>query len=257
MESWLTSLQSGEPIAAWDEFIGRYRRLIFAAIRHVTAEPDEVMDVFAQVCEALRADDLARLRRYPSDGSARARFSTWLVTVVHHLTVDWFRHRDGRDQAAPPGSLTPQQQDIYRAVFLEHRPHLEAYQVLRPRSEPPLSYHVFVQDLRAAQRAFNAARPGRRPQTVSLPLSLADPDASGEETIESEDAQRRLEELLAEYSVEERLALKLFVVNEMPAADVALAVGWPDAKSVYNRVYRLLKTLRRELLGQGIGPGDL
>jgi RNA polymerase sigma factor (sigma-70 family) len=215
------------------------------------------MDVFAQVCEALRADDLARLRRYPTDGSARARFSTWLVTVVHHLTVDWFRHRDGREQAAPPSALTPQQQDIYQAVFLERRPHLEAYELLRVRSEPRLEYRVFVQGLRVAQRAFNAARPRLRPRTVSLPSSLADPASEEADAVEVEEAQRRVEELLATHDPEERLALKLFVVNEMSAADVARTVGWPDAKAVYNRVSRLLKTLRRELSVRGIGPGDL
>ncbi len=257
MESWLTSLQSGETIAAWDGFIGRYRRLIFAAIRHVTTEPDEVMDVFAQVCEALRADDLARLRRYPTDGSARARFSTWLVTVVHHLTVDWFRHRDGRDQAAPPSSLTPQQQDIYQAVFLEHRPHLEAYEWLRLRSEPRLEYRAFLRDLRVAQGAFNQARLRLRPETVALSASLADSTADEAEPLQAEEAQRHVEELLAEHSAEERLALKLFILEEMPAAEVARVIGWPDAKTVYNRVARLLKTLRRGLLSRGIGPGDL
>lgn len=257
MESWLTLLQLGDSTAAWDQFIGRYRRLIFAAIRHFTTEPDEVMDVFAQVCESLQADDLARIRRFPSDGSARARFSTWLVTVVHHLTLDWFRHRDGREQGALPGSLTRRQQDIYRAVFLEQQPHGEVFEVLRQRSETPLTYHEFVQDLRAAQQAFNAARPRLRPRTVSLPLSLTDSAADHEGGGQAEDAHGRLEEVLVTLSVEEQLALKLFVVDELPAADVARAVGWPDAKAVYNRTYRLLKTLRQGLLGRGIGPGDL
>ena len=62
-EPWIAPLEAGDPEAAWDLFIERYRRLIFAAIRHYTAEPDEVMDVFAQVCEALREGDFARLRR--------------------------------------------------------------------------------------------------------------------------------------------------------------------------------------------------
>jgi len=54
-----------------------------------------VMDVFARVCEALREDDLRRLRSWAEQPQHRARFTTWLVTVVRHLTVDWFRHRDG------------------------------------------------------------------------------------------------------------------------------------------------------------------
>jgi DNA-directed RNA polymerase specialized sigma24 family protein len=43
----------------------------------------------------------------------------------------------------------------------------------------------------------------------------------------------------------------------MAAADVARLVGWPDAKAVYNRVYRALATLRAELGREGIGSGDL
>src|SRR5438552_2254687 len=96
MEGWAAELASGRPDAAWDLFLDRYRRLIFAAIRHYAQDYDDVMDVFARVCEALREDDLRRLRTYVAQPDHRARFSTWLVTVVRHVTVDWFRHRDGR-----------------------------------------------------------------------------------------------------------------------------------------------------------------
>src|SRR5437016_4475392 len=96
MEDWMAQLQQAGPEAAWDLFLDRYRRLIFAAIRHYAQDYDDVMDVFARVCEALREDDLARLRCYAEQPVHTARFSTWLVTVVRHLTIDWFRHRDGR-----------------------------------------------------------------------------------------------------------------------------------------------------------------
>ena len=95
MEDWVSALRGKQPEAAWDLFLGRYRRLIFAAIRHYAQDYDDVMDVFARVCEALREDDFRRLRAYAEQPTHRARFSTWLVTVVRHLTIDWFRHRDG------------------------------------------------------------------------------------------------------------------------------------------------------------------
>src|SRR6266516_2629265 len=63
VESWIAPLDSGDPERAWDLFVERYRRLIFGAIRHYTAEPDDVMDVFAHVCAAFRENDFARLRR--------------------------------------------------------------------------------------------------------------------------------------------------------------------------------------------------
>jgi hypothetical protein len=71
MEGWAAELASGRPDAAWDLFLDRYRRLIFAAIRHYAQDHDDVIDVFARVCEALREDDLRRLRTYAAqpDGS--------------------------------------------------------------------------------------------------------------------------------------------------------------------------------------------
>ena len=45
MEDWAAELQQGRPEAAWDLFLGRYRRLIFSAIRHYAQDYDDVMDV--------------------------------------------------------------------------------------------------------------------------------------------------------------------------------------------------------------------
>src|SRR5438046_8658914 len=95
MEGWAAELASGRPDAAWDLFLDRYRRLIFAAIRHYAQDYDDVMDVFARVCEALREDGLRRLRSYVDQPENRARFSPWLVTVVSHSTLDSSGDSDG------------------------------------------------------------------------------------------------------------------------------------------------------------------
>ena len=80
------------------------------------------MDVFARVCEALREGDLQKLRVYAKQPDHRARFSTWLVTVVRHVTVDWFRHRDGRRRlSAVAEGLPPLRRRIFERVFLEHQ----------------------------------------------------------------------------------------------------------------------------------------
>jgi len=62
VDDWVTELEGGRPEVAWDLFLDRYRRLAFAAIRHYAQDHDDVMDVCARVCEALREDDLRRLR---------------------------------------------------------------------------------------------------------------------------------------------------------------------------------------------------
>jgi len=131
MEGWAAELVSGRSDAAWDAFVDRYRRLIFAAIRHYAQDYDDVMDVFARVCEALREDDLRRLRTCVAQPDHRARFSTWLVTVVRHVTVDWFRHRDGRRRlSVVAGGLPPLRRRIFEHVFLDQRSHIETYELI-------------------------------------------------------------------------------------------------------------------------------
>ena len=45
MEAWLARLQAADPDGSWDEFVERYRRLIFATIRHYADDYDDVMDM--------------------------------------------------------------------------------------------------------------------------------------------------------------------------------------------------------------------
>ena len=108
-ESWLAVLRDGDGEAAWDVFLDGHRRLMLATVRHYVRDYDDVMDVFARVCEGLRADRFARLRRYadkPPD-SHTARFSTWLVAVLRNLIMDWFRVRDGRKQLSNAARALP------------------------------------------------------------------------------------------------------------------------------------------------------
>src|SRR6478672_8223684 len=116
-ESWLADLRAGDTDRAWDLFIGEYRALIFATIRHYTHDHDEVMDVFAEVCSGLRRDSLARLQKYWDRPTHTARFSSWLVTVVRHQVIDWMRQHIVRRRARFPASLSPLQQHIVDFVF--------------------------------------------------------------------------------------------------------------------------------------------
>jgi RNA polymerase sigma factor (sigma-70 family) len=256
MEPWIAELQAGRADAMWDGFIDRHRRLIFSAIRHYLRDPDDVMDVFAQVCAALRANDFARLHRYADAPEPRARFSTWLVAVVRNLTVDWLRHRDGRPRHRIPPDLTPAQQRIYQHVFLEGRSHQECYHLITGAEGMAMSDHTFAAELAATYRlAPSAPRP--RESARRIPALLHDdvpaPDPGGAEP----DAASRLSQLLDSLSAEDRLAVQLFVVDELSAAEVARIVGWPSAKTVYNRVSRALAGMRSQLRSAGLAYGDL
>jgi len=257
MEGWAAELESGKPDAAWDLFLDRYRRLIFAAIRHYAQDYDDVMDVFARVCEALREGDLRRLRAYAAQPDHRARFSTWLVTVVRHLTVDWFRHRDGRRRlSVVAAALPPLRRRIFEHVFLDQRSHIEAYELICAREAPSLSFTEFLGELRATYRA---ATDGRRGQVLGELGGTPPPDAAAHDDTPEESAETHhlLERALAVLSAEDRAAVELYVVEELSAADVARILGLPNAKAVHNRVYRALAAVRTHLAQVGLARSDL
>ncbi len=214
------------------------------------------MDVFARVCEALREDDFTRLRRCAATVDPGRPFSTWLVAVVHNLTIDWFRHRDGRTRLSTAAAALPQlQQRIFVYVFLEQRSHVEAYELVRSRDGETLSFGAFLKELSATYTAVTAGRRGRVTGELAIPPPASlDPPSDPAVVAEQQGLLARALETLPP---EDRLAVQLYVVDEMPADQVARALGYPSAKTVYNRVYRALAAIRASLEQAGIRAGDL
>ena len=246
LDAWVVELQRGKSDAAWDLFLDRYRRLMFAAIRHYAQDYDDVMDVFAQVCESLRDADLKRLRSYVEQPSHTARFSTWLVTVVRHLTVDWFRHRDGRRRLSTVAAeLPPLRRRLFELLFINKRSHVESYELLKSSDGCDLTFGQFLAEVSATYRAVTSGRRGRILRELGGPAPSAD-DVEDEHSSVSE-RRDELEDALSCLSTEERVAVELYVVEEMPADAVAKVVGWPNAKAVYNHVYRALAAMRTRL----------
>jgi len=261
VDDWVAELQEGRSDAAWDLFLDRHRRLIFAAIRHYAQDYDDVMDVFARACEALRADELRRLRSWVDQPEHRARFSTWLVTVVRHLTVDWFRHRDGRRRLSVVAEgLTPLRRRIFEHVFLDQRSHIEAYELIHSREAPALTFREFLSELRAT---YHAVSTGRRGQVLrdlapaseaveSLPADPAGPSATG-----AAEQSQLMERALTMLVPDDRLIVELYVLEELPAETVAKVLGLANAKAVYNRAYRVLAVVREQLERAGVRREDL
>ena len=256
MEPWRARLDEGDSVAAWDIFIEQYRRLIFAAIKQLARDRDDILDVFARVCEALRADDLARLRRYTESPGERARFSTWLVTVVRNQAIDWLRQRDGRPRPSAPSTLSPIQKQIFEHLT-NGSSHVEAYEMISTRSASPMPFGAFLKEVNNTYHALGARhRIVAREQIVTVPLDDITVPVS-EDPLPMAEARERIARALEALPPDERLAVQLFVVDEMPAAEVARTVGWRNAKAVYNRVYRALGVLREGFERQGIRRGDL
>ena len=249
MERWLEDLEGGRAESAWDGFLDRYRGLVFAAIRHYVCDHDDVMDAFAWVCEGLRKDDFRRLRSYSTAPSHRARFTTWLVTVVRNLTVDWLRHRDGRPRAVAVAHTLPTlQRRILEEVFTKRVSYVEAYERIRSRHEPGLTFGAFLKELAALHRVAS-------PRELPAPTWAEAP--SGADPAALRETQGILHAALGSLPTEDRVAVQMYVVDELPAADVAHVLGLPNAKAVYNRVYRALSSVRESLDRAGLGREDL
>lgn len=257
----MAELQRGRSDAAWDLFLDRYRRLVFAAIRHYAQDYDDVMDVFARVCETLRADELRRLRVYVDQPDHSARFSTWLVTVVRHLTIDWFRHRDGRRRLSTVAEgLPPLQRRIFEHVFLDQRSHVEAYELIRAREQPALSFREFLAELRSTYRAVTAGRGGqmlRELGPVSDALETVPADPTGPSATDAAEQSQLVERALSALGPEDRLIVELYVLEELPAETVAKVLGLANPKAVYNRAYRALAAVRSQLERAGVRREDL
>ena len=251
---WRAKLATGDADAAWNLFIERYRPLILAVIRRTLrdADDDDVDDVFAELCASLSANGLARVGRYHDSGEAR--FSTWLVTIVHHQTIDWIRHREGRRRVTPPPGLSEMQQQILHVIVCERRSHIEAYELITQRSAAHISFGSFMKEVAAT---FEALERAGRPATHYLPgppAPLEQPEILPHDALERSEIAEKLARALADLPADERLAIHLFVVDELPASAVARAVGWPNAKTVYNRVRRSLDRIRGEIERLGLGP---
>jgi RNA polymerase sigma factor (sigma-70 family) len=257
MESWRVALEAGDAESAWDLFLERYRRLIIATIRRVLDSPDDVADVFAQVCQTLIADDLKLLRKFTERPDSRASFSTWLVVVVRNQTIDWIRKRSGRRRVTVPETLSPLQREIFRHVFVERRSHAEAYEIMMCDAAAAMSFATFLREVATTYRLVEGGAGGVF-RYLSTPPTL-EPQAPPhpQQSLLASEAGERLDEVLALLPVDTRLAVQLFVVEELPAAEVARIVGWRNAKDVYNRVYRALDKLRETLERHGIRTGDL
>jgi len=86
----LDRLLAGEK-AAWDGFVARYARVVFAAVHRrlgPAGRGEEVSDVVQEVFLRLCQDNFRRLASYDP---RQARLSTWLTVVASRLAIDHLR----------------------------------------------------------------------------------------------------------------------------------------------------------------------
>jgi DNA-directed RNA polymerase specialized sigma24 family protein len=134
-------------------------------------------------------------------------------------------------------------------VISAQRGHAETFERIRSRDESNLTFGVFLKELAAAYRAVPVPS---RPAVVG-----DDSPRPSTDSAEAREAREILDSALGSLSGADRAAVMMYVVDELPAADVARVLGFPNAKAVYNRVYRALAEVRDALERAGLARGDL
>ena len=256
MNTWQELLGRGELDGAWAAVARDHDRLIRSVIRRLVDDPDLVEELYGVVVAALTFDQFARLRRYSREDPSGASMSTWLVVVVRRLVIDWLRREDGRARQTVPTDLDGWRRAMYVARCLERLAASDTYESVRSDSAAPSTFPAFLRELRALARTHPCpeVRPPRRAALLPLSDDLTVMAVDPAEVVEQ---SRQLESLLGAEAPDIRLAIQLFVVEEVEAAEVARLVGWPNAKAVYNRVGRALARMRAALARAGVVPGDI
>ena len=253
MDAWRARLEAGDTEGAWTSFLAQYHRLLEHTISRCIVDAEDARDAFAHACDRLSDNNLARLRRFHESTEHRAKFSTWLVVVTRHLAIDWKRAREGRARATPPPGLSPLRSRIFQLVLVERLSHAEAFESLCASGGCEMTYRAFVREIAATIRSVDSRRWSYLASLHGASRMLLAQESEPSDDCTREDQHAIVERAVSRLTEQERTALRLFVVEGRPAAEVARSVGWPNAKAVYNRMSRTL-TAMRTLLNAGSVP---
>jgi RNA polymerase sigma factor (sigma-70 family) len=126
----LRRLSSVDAGPAWVEFIDRYSPLIMRTASQFDHGQNQSSECFLYVCEQLNEDGFRRLLKFNTQG--KAKFKTWLGTVVFNLCVDWHRREFGRATLIPAISALPAfDRAVYRLVIEQGMSKETSFQMLR------------------------------------------------------------------------------------------------------------------------------
>ena len=215
----LRGLASADAGAAWVEFLDRYSALIIDSASQFVYQQDRLSECFLYICEKLSDDGFQRLLKFNPAG--KARFKTWLGSVVFHLCVDWHRREFGRAALIPAITALPAfDQSVFHLVIERGMDKETCFQVLRA-DFPDLTRELVAN---AAGRAFSLLTPRQRWQLAvrnrgrmasardadgdAVEL-LPDPGFSPETEVQSQQELELLQQALAGLPAAQRLLLRL------------------------------------------------
>ena len=246
-----------DPEAAYLELLERYTPVLLRMIRCFMKDVDEVMEVYAGVCERFCANQYQALRRFQSDGE----LTPWLSVVVANACRD--RYRKNRASSVPQSvisQLTEREKLVFKYHYQEHLPHEDIAEIISRRHRVPITALEIVRaiakinDLLSTRKrwlllaALSANRPNLsidEMQESGYQLSVEDDFDSFDENIRKRELVERLNEALKQLDTDDQLLLLLRFEHNRSAPQIAKIMGFDNHKYVYTRLRTIAKRLRR------------
>jgi RNA polymerase sigma factor (sigma-70 family) len=250
----LSSVDAG---TAWVEFLQLYSPLIMHSASQFVYEQDRINDCFLYVCEQLNDNGFRRLLTF--DTAGRAKFPTWLGSVVFNLCVDWHRREYGRATLAPAISALPAfDQSVYRLVIEQGLDKESTFQILRA-DFPDLTRELIAN---AAARVFSLLTPRQRWQIgvrnrgrrqgsgeadQGLIERLPDPGFGPATEAQREQELESLQQAFAHLPAHQRLLLYLRFEQGLSLKKIAQVQQLGDSNRVWRHIQSAIDALYQHM----------
>jgi RNA polymerase sigma factor (sigma-70 family) len=253
----LRRLNSADAGAAWVEFLERYAPLILAAASQFEYDRDRANECFLYVCEQLNDDGFRRLLKFNTAG--KAKFRTWLGSVVFNLCVDWHRREYGRATLLPAIAALPAfDQAVYRLVVEQEMDKESCFQALRA-DFPDLTRDLVVNAvvrvyslLTPRQRwqitVRNHGRKGAREESSRSGVErLPDPAFGPEAAAQRQQEVESLHHALSQLTAEQRLLLRMRFQEGLTLRKIAQLKYHGDTNRAWREIEAATRVLGRRI----------
>lgn len=246
---------------AWHQFVLKYSGLINGILqRHLFAEdPDDIRSLYVDVLHMLYHSALANYK-------GKAQLSTWLIVLVRGKAYDFIRHRRGRYREPKSlGNLSALDREVLRLYYVE-RMSLEVVVYLLKASGHAAGAVAVVASIQRIENTVDrrfltrldnghvARQHGVRSISMLKYLIHHRQEYNQrvrEGTVEavlleqaSREEARRVRELLLRLPADERQAIDLRYLHDLPAQDIADRMGLAGPRKAYTLVNRAMRRLR-------------
>jgi len=249
----LHRMSSADAGAAWVEFLDRYAQLIMNTANQIEFEQDRINECFLFICEKLHDDGFRRLMKFNTSG--KAKFSTWLGTVVFNLCVDWHRREYGRVRMLPAIAALPTfDQSVYQLVIEQDMNKEESFQKLRidfpdlARESVANALKRIYTILTPRQRWQISVRNRGRKQTNVDPLQgqierFPDPSAGPETQAQTQQQLETLQNALSHLPSSQRLLLHLRFQQGLSLEKIAQLQQLGDTNRAWRHIQSAINAL--------------